>query len=98
MLTILGYGVALAADVHSEQVSGLAHDMDKHTDGDYLMNHDNGEDAVHDHCSHGISHLLGLNTDSVFDFSTDRTNLLSSFSMSIVTLPPSPFIRPPRII
>lgn len=55
IVSILGYGVALAADVHGEQrgesgysAADPAPAQDQHADSDC------------GHCSHGVTHLLGL--------------------------------------
>lgn len=58
MLSILGYGMAVTADVHNESVQSHDHVLlltDTHTDSDPV-----GQEIDCDHCCHGLAHMLGL--------------------------------------
>lgn len=96
MITILGYSMALAADVHNDQMPQLSHYMDNHDGGHHSGHPEQDNDTAHDHCYHGNSHLLGLNINSDIDFSMDQSSLHFFYSDTIISIPPSRFLRPPR--
>jgi hypothetical protein len=90
VITILGYGMVVAADAHYGE-SSVDHVM---------MLADTTDDphdlSTYDHCSHGSFHLIGLN------FSTVKLPALSSLALksaylaswdSFLTPPPA---RPPK--
>lgn len=57
IVSILGYGMALAADVHGE----LTVDNDLQlSSGDTGSPDSSADDTGCHHCAHGVSHLLGL--------------------------------------
>jgi|UPI000761A84A hypothetical protein len=91
VVSILGYGMALAADVHNE----LSTDQ-THTIGDHATNPSDMDDASDsDHCCHGIIHLLGLNRAEAIKLSADRGVLRTTYPVSIVSSPPTFLFRPP---
>ena len=90
MLSIFGYGMALAADVHGELSADIGISLDNADD-------DNGshDDAGCHHCSHGVSHLLGLNTVPCFNIHEGGKVLASTYRVSFNSLSPPSLLRPP---
>jgi len=58
IVSILGYGVALAADVHGEQLG-----ENGFSTVDQAPTQEQHADSGCGHCSHGVTHLLGLASD-----------------------------------
>ena len=90
VISILGYGMAIAADAHYGESSV-----------DQVMMLDDTPDDPHnlstyDHCSHGPFHLIGLNFStaklSAPGIHTPKSAYLASWN-SFLTPPPA---RPPR--
>ncbi len=91
MLSISGYGMALAADLHGELSADIGISLD--SAGDDNGSHD--ETGCH-HCSHGVSHLLGLNTDdSFFHIYEGGKVLASAYRVSFDSFSPPSLLRPP---
>ncbi len=90
IVSILGYGMALAADVHGEldaddRVAALdtGADQDPHSDSGC------------GHCSHGIIHLLGLEASFV-GLIAPRTEVLQCDHRSLLVSPSlRNLLRPP---
>ena len=57
IVSILGYGMALAADVHGELLSDAGYSA-----ADSSLEPDQQADSGCGHCSHGAMHMLGLNS------------------------------------
>jgi len=91
VVSLLGYGIALNADMH--------HDLDTdqtHTIVDHAANPDNTDDgSSDDHCCHGIAHLLGLSSSRVHSVQTNNSVLLITYSASLISPPPLSLFRPP---
>ena len=98
IITILGYGLALSIDVHNVKVPDVAVGIDIHNIGDHSDHQDSDTAKNHNHCSHGSSHLLGLNFDSLFNLPIDKSIYLARHSISLVTSPSSRLLRPPRLV
>ncbi len=95
VVSILGYGMALAADLHA----GLATDP-VHASGDHATSSDahanDADDAgCCDHCCHGVAHLLGLKRCDTFDLSAERGVFPLSPTVSPVSFSPPSLLRPP---
>lgn len=94
VLSILGYGMVIAADVHTEespvdhQVVSLG-DADDHTGDLHNL-------TTHNHCGHGSFHLLGLNftpaLPTVCGTHSPKSAYLAAWN-SLLDAPPS---RPPK--
>lgn len=96
MMTIFGYGMALAVDIHNVQLPELAHSMDLHAAADQSSHADHDDSPRHDHCYHGSSHLVGLNSALYIDFMLELESGQFFYSESPVSSPPSRFLRPPK--
>lgn len=90
IVSILGYGVALAADVHGEQSgeSGYSQQdrapaQDQHTDSDC------------GHCSHGVTHLLGLGSDLTSAPLVLNQRFQADYLASLLSPPLRRHLRPP---
>ncbi len=90
MLSIFGYGMALAADLHGELSADMGISLD--STGDEDGSHD---DTGCHHCSHGTSHLLGLNTVSCFNIYEGGKVLASAYRVSFDSFSPPSLLRPP---
>jgi hypothetical protein len=95
MMTIFGYGMALAIDVHDVHSPELAHSMELAA-GDHSSHADHDDAPKHDHCAHGSSHLLGLNSVLNIDFRQQHGIREYLYSDSLESPPHSRFLRPPR--
>ncbi len=91
VISILGYGVALAADVHGEQ---------QHQYG-YAATDDGGH-ASHagvdcGHCAHGTAHLTGLHF--AFDLQTVEAGrpARSDYRPALLSPPPQETLKPPTL-
>lgn len=63
MLSILGYGMAVIADVHHDDIAQSG--MHSHLLGDADGQTDHPDQQTDsDHCCHGVAHLLGLVQES----------------------------------
>ena len=92
MVSIFGYGMALAADVHGELAADSIHLSADSTDlsGDPA----DDSDCTH-HCAHGSSHLLGLNCASGIPGMGSRSILLTDYLLSWYSFSPPSLLRPP---
>ncbi|WP_456375807.1 hypothetical protein [Thiolapillus sp.] len=88
ILSIFGYGMVLASDVHGD----LAGVQDVH-----LM--DNNADPADDdgchHCAHGVSHLLGLNYSGGAYLPNTRCVSPAPYDLNWSSLSPPSLLRPP---
>jgi len=91
VVSLLGYGMALAADVHLEISTDRTHAV-----GDHATDPAGADDAADcDHCCHGVLHLLGLNGAEPVDFPVDRNSVLFPYSVSIPSFALATLLRPP---
>ncbi len=91
VVSILGYGMAVVADVHNELATDQTHAI-----GDHATNPGDTDDASGcDHCCHGVIHLLGLNSAETFNLAADRSILLIPYSVSLISFSPPLPLRPP---
>ena len=91
LVSIVGYGMALAADVHVELSSDQTHAIGDHATDPT----DTGDEADCDHCCHGVLHLLGLKSDGNLDVPDDRNALRFPYSFLIKSTSPTTLLRPP---
>lgn len=90
-LSILGYGMVVTADVHSDLSTDQVHAI-----GDHTPNPNDLDDSSScDHCCHGIIHLLGLNNAETSNLAASRSILSNPYSVSLISFPPPPLFRPP---
>jgi len=94
IVSILGYGMALAADVHGKQTVDGAHLSAVSPDNPA----DSGGDSGCNHCAHGISHLLGLNCNNSMPTLNSVSSLLSSVQHAWHSFYPPSLLRPPIFI
>ena len=93
ILSMLGYGLALAIDVHSAQmqpaasiVAADAGDQDKHAGP-----------ACCDHCVHGSAHLLGLHAAFAFQIAPAGAPLRSDDPPALRAPPFQKPLKPPAL-
>ncbi|RDH88582.1 MAG: hypothetical protein DIZ78_01225 [endosymbiont of Escarpia spicata] len=91
IVSILGYGMALAADAHNEQSTDHTHEIVDNTTHPADM--DDASDS--DHCCHGGIHLLGLTQAEAIKLSADHAVLWIPYPISRVSSPPAFLFRPP---
>ncbi len=91
-ISILGYGVALAADVHGEQQYQYG----------YTAATDDGGHAGHSgvdcgHCAHGAAHLTGLHF--AFDLQAVEAGkpVRSDYRPALLSPPLQEFLKPPTL-
>jgi len=81
-LSILGYGLAMAADVHNELSTDQTHII-----SDQLIDFsDAHNDSDCDHCCHGVLHLLGLISTGEVGFTVYCATSLSPYSITTSSL------------
>lgn len=90
ILSILGYGIAMAADMHA----GL-HGEDHQLTADHPAPHDADHEAGCDHCCHGFMHLLGLPKSHAFELVSCRVSVQTPYRVKSTSSPPSSLFRPP---
>ena len=91
ILSILGYGMAMAADVHNDQASDHTHAI-----SDHVNSQSDSDDSVGcDHCCHGVIHLLGLNSTETFYLVADRSIVHAPYLVSFTSVSPPSILRPP---
>ncbi len=88
IVSILGYGMALAADAHNKQSTDHTHEI-----GDNTTHTADADDS--DHCCHGGIHLLGLTQAETIKLSADQGILRTPYPVSRVSSPPASLFRPP---
>ena len=86
IVSILGYGMALAADVHGE-----LQDEASYSSLDSTADQDPHGDSGCGHCSHGATHLLGLEAT----FSRSFAQLSDSLQCDHRADPTDPLLRLP---
>ncbi|WP_457666549.1 hypothetical protein [Thiolapillus sp.] len=92
IVSILGYGMALAADVHGElTVDSEIQLTDSNTDSPDSTTDDTG---CH-HCAHGISHLLGLSYAGGIAVAATRGMSPQGYSLTWSSFSPPSLLRPP---
>ena len=91
IVSILGYGMALAADVHNEPATNQTYTVDDHAENPSDTDHANSCD----HCCHGVSHLLGLSCANPISLAADRSLLRTPYAVSLISFPPPSILRPP---
>jgi len=92
IVSILGYGMALAADVHGD--TGGDHDVHL-LDGKGNMPDENTDDSGCHHCAHGVSHLLGLAYLGGISIPVSRCISCASCESNWSSLSPPSLLRPP---
>ncbi len=91
VVSILGYGVAVNADVHDEISTDQVHAI-----GDHTANPADLDDLSScDHCCHGLIHLLGLNSTETLNLAANCSATPSPYSVSFISLSPPSLFRPP---
>lgn len=92
VMSILGYGMAFAADMHfgESPVDLVVLDDTSNTPGDP---HDL---STNDHCSHGSFHLLGLNFTPIKPSACSAHGLISAYLVSWNSFLDSPPAHPPK--
>ncbi|WP_456416701.1 hypothetical protein [Thiolapillus sp.] len=93
IVSILGYGMALAADVHGELTADGVH-LSANS-ADHPLSGDSADDSDCNHCAHGSSHLLGLNSTSGIPAMGSRGVSLSGYLLSWYSFSPPSLLRPP---
>ena len=94
VVSILGYGIVVAADVHVELSADHTHII-----GDNTSNSADIDDTAGcDHCCHGISHLLGLNGSHAKMLTADCSHLSVPYTISLISFSPTLAFRPPITI
>ncbi|RDH92420.1 MAG: hypothetical protein DIZ77_00800 [endosymbiont of Seepiophila jonesi] len=88
IVSILGYGMALAADAHNEQSTDHTHEI-----GDNTTHPADASDS--DHCCHGGIHLLGLTQAEAIKLSADQGIFWTPYPVSRASSPPAFLFRPP---
>jgi len=92
IVSILGYGMALAADVHGE----LTADNDiQLSSGDAGSPDSSTDDTGCHHCAHGVSHLLGLSYAGGITVTGSRSILPGGYSPAWYSFSPPSLLRPP---
>ncbi|WP_456380182.1 hypothetical protein [Thiolapillus sp.] len=91
IVSILGYGMALAADVHGELAADDMHLSVDNTDAPG----DPADDSDCNHCAHGTSHLLGLNCSSDIPAMGSSSISLAAYLRSWYSFSPPSLLRPP---
>jgi hypothetical protein len=91
IVSILGYGMALAADVHNEVMADHYHVIDDNV----TSSSDSTDNTDCGHCCHGISHLLGLCYNNTINQTTTRHLIETSYSVSLISFSPHVYLRPP---
>ncbi len=90
IFSILGYGMAMAADSHA----GL-HGEDHQLSAEHQMDQDTDHEAGCDHCCHGFMHLLGLPKSDSFKLVSCHVNIQTPYKIKSSSSPPSSLFRPP---
>ncbi len=96
IVSILGYGIALASEVHNEPVDNKVVQLSAdHPQSDTV--NDVTDDSDCNHCGHGTSHLLGLCfIDKVYVIHSDSI-LLGYHTVSRYSFSPPSLFRPPIV-
>lgn len=94
VVSILGYGMALAADVRDEMATDQTHVVSDQGTNPGDTDHANNCD----HCCHGVSHLLGLSGANTINLAVDHGLLRIPYSASLNSFSPSSILRPPITI
>jgi len=93
IMSILGYGTVLAADVHVE-IGQAEHPAQILSDEDSQPGAMD-QQAHSDHCCHGIAHLLGFASQITISVVTASSPPFDIRSERIPSRSPSPAFRPP---
>ncbi len=87
MLSVLGYGMVVMADVHEEVAQAGLHEP-------LLPDHDQQQTDC-DHCCHGLVHLLGLTSPAVLAGALKSTPPDDGMAEHLYSLSSFPAFRPP---
>jgi hypothetical protein len=90
-VSILGYGMAVVADVHNELATDQVHVIGDHATNPSDTDHANNCDL----CCHGVSHLLGLSSIKLINLVVDHSLLRIPYSVSLNSFSPPLILRPP---
>ena len=93
ILSILGYGMVLAADVHERTVE-TENPAQVLSDGDFQPP-PLDQQADGDHCCHGIAHILGFTSQETVSTVTSASPTNARYSEFFRSLSPTPSLRPP---
>jgi len=91
IVSILGYGMAVVADVHFESAIDRTHAIGDHTPDPIDLD---GSPSC-DHGCHGVIHLLGLKSAEVQGLITGSSMLSIPYSFSFTSFSPTLPFRPP---
>ncbi|MCU7930282.1 MAG: hypothetical protein KZQ90_05740 [Candidatus Thiodiazotropha sp. (ex Codakia rugifera)] len=92
IISILGYGMAMAADLHIELSPDQSHAISDHHP--YQPN-DVDDNAGCDHCCHGVLHLIGLKSSENLLLPIDSDPAQTVYAISSSSFSPNPLLRPP---
>jgi len=91
ILSIFGYGLALAVDLHGNSPEDPVAAMHPLADS---ASHQQGMDDG-DHCSHGAVHLLGMERRLALDLASAADTHAGCYRDDSTSFSPAPFLRPP---
>ena len=93
ILSIFGYGIAMAAEIHSSFDQDHEHSIQDHSD-----NRDHNDVDNCDHCCHGGLHLLGLHSNHRINVVENSKLNNASHLVNYVSPDTQRLNRPPAII
>ena len=91
IVSIFGYGLVLAADLHGELTLDHVVQLSDH---DSSMDNTTDDGGCH-HCAHGISHLLGLSYLGGISVPDARSCSSVSYMLCWSSFSPPSLLRPP---
>lgn len=93
MLSILGYGMAVAAGVHHESThkDGHSHALPDPDPQQSALD----QQADSDHCCHGIAHLIGLSSETLTLSTSHLQSPVLRYTEPLHSLSLTPSFRPP---
>lgn len=95
VISILGYGMAMAADLHIELSTDQIHAIGDHHPS---KPNDIDENVGCDHCCHGVLHLIGLQSSESLLLPIDNDPAQTVYTLSSSSFTPNPLLRPPITI
>ncbi len=90
LISLLGYGMLVVADMHEQHMDDHAHSMDFDS---HPASADDNNNC--DHCCHGLIHLLGLTYSDSFSIKVEPQVSLSDYNSLFVSFSPPLHLRPP---
>lgn len=91
IVSVFGYGMALAADVHGNALSDPAHEVVGHPGALDA----GGASPGCDHCCHGLAHLLGLGGTQALSFLPLQYLPETPSAVHFCSFVPPSLLRPP---